>query len=95
METIKDILNFYNAAVFYDYKNVGITCELNQIRKCIINSFCKTIRYSRLLVCLCLVEKKVLKNHDNDIENFIENFHDLRENVLHMISFEKLIRDEQ
>ena len=41
METVKDILNFCNAAVFYDYTNIGITCELNQVRECIINSFIK------------------------------------------------------
>ena len=39
METIKDILNFCNAAIFYDYKNVGITCDLNEVRKCIFNHF--------------------------------------------------------
>ena len=43
METVKDTLNFCNAAVFYDYTNIGINCELNQVRKCIINRFYKTI----------------------------------------------------
>ena len=37
----------------------------------------------------------ILKTHDTDIENIIENIHDPRENVLYMISFEKLVRDEQ
>ena len=41
METIKYIINFCNAAVFYDYKNVGIICELNEVRGCIINKFYK------------------------------------------------------
>ena len=41
MKTVKNILNFCIAAVFYDYTNVGITCELNQVRKCVINSFYK------------------------------------------------------
>ena len=39
METVKNILNFCNAAIFYEYTNIGITCELNQVRKCIVNSF--------------------------------------------------------
>ena len=43
METVKDILNFCNAVIFYDDKNIGITEELNQVRKYIINSFHKTI----------------------------------------------------
>ena len=34
MESIKDTLNFCKAAIFYDYRNVGITCELKQVRKC-------------------------------------------------------------
>ena len=39
MGTVKNIINFFNAAVFYDYTNIGITCELNQVRNCIISSF--------------------------------------------------------
>ena len=93
METIKDILNFCNAAVFYDYTNIGITCELNQVRKCIINSFYKTITHTRILVSLSIIDDIILKINDNDIENFIENIHDLRENILYMLSFEKLIKD--
>ena len=37
----------------------------------------------------------MLKINNYDIENTIEKFHDLRENILYMLSFEKLIRDEQ
>ena len=37
----------------------------------------------------------ILKINDNDFENIIENIDDLRENVLYMISFEKLMKDEQ
>ena len=33
------ILNFCNAAIFYDYENDGIIEELSRERKCIINSF--------------------------------------------------------
>ena len=93
METIKDILNFGNAAVFYDYTNIGITCELNQIRKCIINSFYKTIPHTRIFVNLSIIDDIILKINDNDIENIIENIHDLGENILYMLSFEKLYKD--
>ena len=95
MESVQDILNFCNAAVFCVYTNVGITCELNQVRKCIINSFYKTIPHTRILVSLSLIDDIILKINKNDIENIIENIHDLRENILYMLSFEKLIRDEQ
>ena len=95
MKTIKDLSNFCNAALFHEYKNVGITCELNQVRKCIINSFYRTIPYSRILVRLSIVDDINLKFDCNDFENFIENVHDLKENILYMLSFGKLIKDDQ
>ena len=33
MKTIKDILNFCNNALFYDYENDGIIEELSRVRK--------------------------------------------------------------
>ena len=93
METVKDVLNFCNAAIFYDYENVGITEELNQVRKYIINSFYKTIPHTAILVSLSIIEDIILKINDNDIENIIDNIHDLRENILYMLSFEKLIKN--
>ena len=95
METIKDVLNFCNAAIFYNYANIRITCELNQVRKCIINSFYKAIPDSRIRVSLSIIDDIILKINNNDSENIIENIHDLRENILYMLAFEKLVRDEQ
>ena len=95
METVKDILNFCNAAVFYDYTDMGITRELNQIRKCIINSFYKIIPDSRIQVSLSIIDDIILKNKKNDIEDIIENIHDLRENIFYMLLFEKILNDEQ
>ena len=92
---MKDKLNFCNAAVFYDYTNDGIASELKEARKCITNSFYKTIPHRRILVCLFIIVDLIFKNHNNDIENIIENIHDSRENVIYMTSFEKLIKDEQ
>ena len=93
MESVKDILNFCNAAVFYDYTNIGITCELSQVRKIITNSFYKTIPHTRNLVSLSKIDDIILKINYNDIENIIGKIHDLRENILDMLSFEKLIKD--
>ena len=94
METMKDIINFCNAAVFFDFKNVGITCELNEICKSIINIFYKTIPHTRILLNLSIFDDIILKIHGIEIENFFENIRDLRENVLYMLSIEKLVRDE-
>ena len=95
METVKDILNFCKAAVFYDYTDIGFTCELNQVRKCIFNSFYKTIPDSRIRASLSIIDDIILKTNNNDIEYIIEIIDDLRENKLYMLSSEKLIRDEQ
>ena len=95
METIKDILKFCNGAVFYDYTNIGITVEMNQVRKCITNTFYKTIPDSRRRVSLSIIDDIFFRINNIDIENFIENIHDLREKIIYMLAFEKLIRDEQ
>ena len=68
---------------------------MNQVRKCTINSSYKTIPDSKIRVSLPITDGIISKIHDNDNEKIIENINDLRENVLHLLSFEKLIRDEQ
>ena len=95
MKSVKDLLIFCNAAVFYDYTNIGITFELNQVRKCINNSFYNTIPHTRILVSLSIMDDIILKINNNDVENILENIHDLREKILYMISFEKVVGDEQ
>ena len=42
METIKDILNFCNVAVFHDYKNLGITKKIKTSAKMYNYFFLKT-----------------------------------------------------
>ena len=95
METIKDILNFCNDAVFYDYKNIGLICELNPVRTFIINRFYKTIPYTRILVSLSIIDDIILKFNSGDIENILDDVHSLRENILYMLSFEKTVNDEK
>ena len=93
METVKGVLTFCNPAIFYDYKDIGVIQELNQARKCIITNFHETIPVRRMRVTLSIIDDVILKLKD-DIENIIEIIHDLRENILYMISFEKVIREE-
>ena len=84
MESVKDIFNFCNTAIFYVYTNVGITVELNQVRKCKINNFYKTIPHTRILVSLSIVDDIILKNIENDIETIIEkNSLFKRKNIIH------------
>ena len=95
METIKDILNFCNEAVFFNYKNMGIICELNLVRTFKINRFYKTIPYTKILVSLSIFDDIILKIDSGDIENVLDEIHNLRENILHMLSFEKTVNDEK
>ena len=62
METEKDLLEFTNAAVFYDYKNIGIICEMNPVRTFIINRFYNTIPHSRFPVSLSIIDDIILKS---------------------------------
>ena len=55
METVKDIVNFCDAAVLYDYKNIDNIDEINQARKCIINSFHETKPVSGILITLSII----------------------------------------
>ena len=82
METVKDILNFCIFAVFYEYRNVRITCELNQVRKCLINSFYQTIPDSRIRVNLSKIDDIILKINNNDIENILDKIDDLKEKYI-------------
>ena len=91
METKKNVLNFSNAAIIYDYKNLGIIEELNQVRKCVTNKFQETMPVGRILITLPIIDVKIFKNFGHDIEIFIKNIHDLRDNILNMISFERLV----
>ena len=94
METVKDVLNFCNAAIFYDYKNIGSFEELNQARRCIFNMFHETIPVSIILLILSNIDVLILKNNDNNIEKIIENIHVSRADILYMIGFEKLLKDD-
>ena len=95
METVKALLEFTNDAVFYDFKNIAIICELNPVRTFIFKRFYKTIPYTIILVSLGIIDDISLKISNDDIENILDDIHNLRENVLYMLSCEKAIKDEQ
>ena len=56
METVKDILKFFNAARLYDYTNVGITYRFNQVRRCIVNNFYQIVPDRRIKVSLSIID---------------------------------------
>ena len=67
--------------------------ELSRVRKCIINNFHETTPVSRILIAVSIIDVVILKIHDNDYENIIENIHDLRDDILYTIGFEKVVKD--
>ena len=95
METTKDLLNFCNDAIFYDYKNIRFICKFNPVRTFIINRFYKTVPYTRILVSLSIIDDIILKINSGDIEKILNDVHSLRENILYMLSCEKTINDEK
>ena len=94
METIKDTLEFCNRAVFYDYKNIGIIEEINEIRKRVINNFHETIPVSRILISLSFIDDMILKKNDNDIEFNMDNLHELREKILDKIGCQRSVKED-
>ena len=89
MKTIKDFLNFCNTAIFFDYSNPEILTEFNLVRNCIINRFHETIPNSRITLTLSIIDKTILKIFSGEIADILRDIHDLRQNVIYMISFEK------
>ena len=49
IETIKEILNFCNCAIYFDYKKFGVVIELNILRKCIFDNFHETVRKNKII----------------------------------------------
>ena len=88
METVKDILNFCNDSILYDYKNMEVFDELYLARKCIINIFRETIPPNKILERLSLIDNIIIGIHNGVTEDVKEDFDELRENMLQMLSFE-------
>ena len=84
MQTKKDILNFCNDALCYDYKNIEDIEKLNMVRNCIIKIFCETIPSRRIIVSLSIIDNMISKILDNDIDDIVRRVHSLRENVIYI-----------
>ena len=90
METIKEILNISNESHWYDYENIS---ELNTLRKYLIDYFYDTIPQERLLISLHMLDNIILKIYDNKEVN--NDIFKLREEILYMLSYEKVVKDDQ
>ena len=74
---------------------MAIINDLNPVRNFIIIRFYKTIPCSRILLSLSIIDDKILKINNNDIEKILDDVHNLREQILYMLSFEKTAKEEE
>ena len=95
MNSDREFFDFCNKAIFFDYKNQECIDEFNQIRKIIINRFHETIPHSRILYVLSVIDDIILNIFSNEIDNILKDIHNLRENIIYMLSFEKTVNDEE
>ena len=93
IETIKDILNFCNCAIYFDYKNIGTVIQLNTLRKCIFDNFNETVPEIKLIKSQSIIDDMILKINENEIENIVDKIYDLRENIIYMIGYKKMKED--
>ena len=94
MNSDKEIFDFCNRAIFFDYNNHKCIEEFNRVRKYIIKRFHETIPYSRIIIVLSIIDEMLLKIFNNEIDNILNDIHNLRENFMCMISFEKTVEEE-
>ena len=92
MDTIKETLTICNESHWYDYENMS---ELNSLRKYLIDYFYDTIPQERLLISLKIIDIIILKIYDNDTQDINKDIFKLREQILYMPSFEKVVKDNQ
>ena len=92
METIKELLIFCNAAVFYEFKNLGIFDEFSQALRDLFNNFDETVTVERILKTLSIIDDIISKITNNDVDEVIDNIRDLRSNIIYMVGFEKVVK---
>ena len=95
MNSDREIFDFCNRAIFFDYNNPEYIEEFNMIRKYIIYRFHEIIPINRIVFVLSIIDVMILKIFNGEIDNILDNLHDIRENIIYMISFEKTVRDDK
>ena len=94
MKTDNDMFKFFNEFIFLDHSCYGVNIEVDILRKYIINRFHKTIPTTRMLTVLSIIDDIILKIFNKDLEGIQDKMYDVRENVMYMLSFEKVVEEE-
>ena len=95
MDTIKNIFEIFDEALFYKYEDQKNISDFKRLRKYILKYFYDEIPSERLLIFLYINDEIILKIYNDDTNDIIEDINKLRDNVLYMLSFQKTVRDEQ
>ena len=93
MKTDNDMFKFFNEFIFRDHSDYGVVVEVDILRKYIVNRFHKTIPATRMLTVLSLIDDIILKIFSKDLESIQNDMYGLRENILFMLSFEKVLEE--
>ena len=91
IENSKDMFKIFIEFIFLDHSQIGVDVKVNDLRKYIINRFHETIPSSRILTTLSLLYDVILKLHDKNLEGIQDDRYDVTENVMYMLSFEKIV----
>ena len=94
MDTDKDMFMFFNEFMFLDHSKDGIDFKIDILGKYILNRFHKTIPPTRMLIVLSLIDDIILKLHRKDLKDIQNDMYDLRENVMYMLSFERVVKEK-
>ena len=95
MDTIKNIFEIIDEALFYKYDDQKNISDFNRLRKYILKYFYNEIPPKRLLVSLYIIDDMILKIYNDDTNDIIEDIDKLRDNVLYMLSSQKTVKDDQ
>ena len=92
MDTIKNIFEIFDEALFYKYEDQKNISDFNRVRKYILKYFYDKIPSERILISLYIIDDIILKIYNDDTNDIIEYINKLRDNVLYMLSFQKTIK---
>ena len=94
MKTDKEMFKFFNEFIFLDHSCYGVNIEVDILRKYIINRFHKNIPSTRMLTVLSIIDDIILKIFSKELEGIQNDMYEVRENVMYMLDFEKVVKEE-
>ena len=94
MESKKDILDFCNKSLFFDYEADDIINQINQLLLCIYTEFKHDISKNRILRTSSFICDIILKLYDEDIDIINDDFFNLRTSVMDLFTHENTDKEQ-